>query len=730
MDFNNEISVQQYRSIVDNLDELICRFLPDTTLIFVNKAYCDYFNKSPEELIGSKFLTFIPQKSHGFIIKKLKSLSIDNPSITYEHQVINSKGEISWQQWTDQAFFDSEGQIIEFQSVGIDITSLKKSEETLQKNYDEIEQRINEGTNELKKANEKLEKEIRDRIIIENELRQSEERYRKLIELSPNGIVVHIMGKIIFSNNGFAKLLGVETAQELIGKSIFDFLHPDYVQLAKKHIKHISMGNSIEFSEKRLIRADGKIIDVEAAGTAITNGKEPEILAIILDITERKKAEKHIKHLAYHDALTNLPNRYFLNNYLKRLLTDITQKEHTIAVMFIDLDRFKIINDTMGHDFGDIVLQHVAKRLIGLVRNDDIVCRQGGDEFIILMKDVSQEDITKIGQRVIDEFARPFIINGREIFTTPSIGISLYPTDGQDVESLIKYADMAMYSAKNNGRNNFQFYNTKLSEKISRKMDLGNGLRKALENDEFILHYQPQFDLNTYEIIGMEALIRWNHPQLGLIPPNEFIPLAEEIGIIIDIGKWVLRTACRQNKNWQEAGFPSILMAVNISGRQFQDNHFVETIHQILEETELDPQYLELEITESIMQNIEEVTVVLDQLKNIGVRLSIDDFGTGYSSLSILQHLPIDTLKIDKSFTSGIMTDLNTSAIVKTIIDMGNNLKLKVIAEGIEEKHQESYLKQNTCFIGQGFLLSKPLPAEDIEKTLKFLTPNLKNNIN
>lgn len=715
----DKISDQQYHSIVNNLDELICRFLPDTTLTFVNKAYCNYFNKEPEDLIGTKFLTLVPQKDHNFILKKLESFNTENPSITYEHRVINSSGDFSWQRWTDQAFFDENGIIIEFQSVCTDITNLKKSEETLQKNYSQIEQSVRQRTKELEEANEKLEKEINERIIIENELRQSEERYRKLVELLPNGIVVHIKGKIIFSNSAFAKLLAEENPENLIGKNLLNFIHPIYHKMARGHVKSVNMGSTIAFVEEKLIRIDGKVIDIEAAGTAISHKEEPEILVIVQDISERKKAEKQIKHLAYHDALTGLPNRYFLNNYLVQLLTNKHHKDHTIGIMFIDLDRFKIINDTMGHSFGDIILQRVSKRLIKCVRKDDHVCRQGGDEFIILMENVSHKEISKIAQRIIDEFAYPFIVNGYKIFTSPSIGISLYPIDGHDVESLIKCADIAMYSAKENGKNNFRFYNTKLSEKISHKMDLENGLRKALDNNEFILYYQPQFNLNTYEIIGMEALIRWNHPQLGLIPPNEFIPLAEEIGLIVDIGKWVLKTACKQNKIWQEAGFPPIHIAVNISARQFQRNNFIETIQQVLKDTEIDSKYLELEITESIMQNIEELTVVLNKLKEIGVQLSIDDFGTGYSSLSILQHLPIDTLKIDQTFINGIMVDMNTAAIVKTIIDIGNNLKLNVIAEGIENSEQESYLKQNKNFIGQGYFLCKPLPAKEIEIVLR-----------
>ncbi|MCT4563208.1 MAG: EAL domain-containing protein [Maledivibacter sp.] len=714
----DKINDQQYYSIINNIAELICRFLPDTTLTFVNKAYSNYFKKKPEVLIGSKFINLLPKKRHKYIISKLQSINIDNPSITYENQVLDSKGKTAWQKWTIQGLFNENDNIVEFQAICIDITYLKKAEEYLKRSYNKIEQRIRQRTEELEKSNARLEKEINERIIIENELRQSEERYRKLVELLPNGIVVHVKGIIIFSNTAFAKLVGEDNSENLIGRNLLDFIHPKYHKMAKDHVKYVNMGSTVKFIEEQLIRVNGKVIDIEAAGAAISHNSNSEILVIVQDISDRKKAEKKIKYLAYHDALTGLPNRYFLNNYLVQLLNNKDNRNQKIAIMFIDLDRFKIINDTLGHSFGDIVLQLVAKRLTKCVRKGDNVCRQGGDEFIILLEDVNQKKISKIAQRIIDEFTYPFTVNGHEIFTSPSIGISLYPTDGYDVESLIKCADMAMYSAKESGKNSFKFYNTKLSEKISRKMDLENGLRRALDNDEFILYYQPQFDLNTHEILGMEALIRWNHPQFGLIPPNEFIPLAEEIGLIIDIGKWVLKTACRQNKIWHEAGFPSIHIAVNISALQFQHNNFIETIEKVLKDTKIDSKYLELEITESIMQNIEELTVVLNTLKTIGVQLSIDDFGTGYSSLSILQHLPIDTLKIDQSFINGIMIDMNTAAIVNTIIDIGKNLKLNVIAEGIETPEQELYLKENSVFIGQGYLLCKPLPAEEIEKIL------------
>lgn len=717
-DNNLQITNQQYKAIVENQKNYICKFLPDTTLTFVNKSYCSYFKSEPEALIGKKFLDFVPKEEHEKILRKLQLLNIDNPISTYEHKVKNLDGKISWQRWTDQAFFDRDGRIIEFQSVGIDITNLKKAEEILQINYKKIEKEGRKKTEELLRANIKLEKEIEEKTIIKNELEKSEERYRKLVELSPNGIVINSKGKIIFYNTAFQKLIGAKNTKEIRGRDVLDFFYPHFHQKAAEYEKQMINNKVSIYDEEKLIRLDGKVLDVELALVDFPYEEESAILAIVRDISERKKNEKQIQQMAYNDALTDLPNRYFLQNYIEQLLPHIINNRKTIAAMFIDLDRFKRINDTMGHTYGDILLKKTAKRLTNCVRKGDIVSRYGGDEFIILMTDINQQEAAKVAQRIIDKFKDSFNIDGHEIFTSPSIGISLYPSDESDVQSLIKSADIAMYSAKERGKNNFQFYTPNLSESIYRKMDLENGLRRALVNEEFIIHYQPKVSLITGEIIGVEALIRWEHPKLGIIPPDEFIPLAEETGLIVEIGNWVLKTACKQNKIWQEAGHTLMDVAVNISARQFQKKDFVETIKAILQDTNLPPQYLELEITESIMQNISELNLVLNELKSIGVKLSIDDFGTGYSSLNILQHLPLDVLKIDKSFVDGIMIDLNTAPIVKTIIDMGNNLKLNVIAEGIENDEQVEFLRENKCLIGQGYLFSKPLSAEKLVRIL------------
>ncbi|MDP4171901.1 MAG: EAL domain-containing protein, partial [Bacillota bacterium] len=432
------------------------------------------------------------------------------------------------------------------------------------------------------------------------------------------------------------------------------------------------------------------------------------------DISQRKKAEKTIEYMAYYDALTGLPNRNMFRKHLNEALNH--PESPMLAVLFLDLDRFKIINDTKGHTTGDYILQIVAKRLKNAVKDDGMVSRQGGDEFIILLDNVDKEKTVVVAQRILEEFSYPMEVNQQEFFVSPSLGISLAPSDGTDEETLIKHADTAMYLAKELGKNNFQFYTSKLQGLSSQKMELENGLRKAIEQKQFILYYQPQIDLESGSMIGVEALIRWQHPNRGFISPGDFIPLAEETGLIVPIGKWVLKSACEQNKLWQENGMKTIPIAVNISVRQFQDDDFVESVTKILHETGLDPRFLELEITESIMQNIERSTVILNQLKELGVKISIDDFGTGYSSLSYLKHLPIDSIKIDKSFVDDIIDHSSQGAMVKTIIDMGHNLNFNVIAEGIEKPEQEAFLKENGCKVGQGYLYSRPLAAEQLQE--------------
>ncbi len=444
-------------------------------------------------------------------------------------------------------------------------------------------------------------------------------------------------------------------------------------------------------------------------------------IALFSDITERKASFEKIEHLAHYDALTNLPNRSLLNERLDSAIVAARRNGTKVAVLFLDLDRFKHINDSLGHFAGDLLLQAVANRLKRCVREIDTVARLGGDEFVMVLNGIREsEDAAHVAQKVLESMTEAVLIEGKEIVATPSIGISLYPEDGQNHAALVRNADAAMYHAKDLGRGNFQFFTANMNARAFELLSFESDLKLALKREEFSLHYQPQIDIASGRIVGMEALIRWLHPERGYVPPSSFIPVAEECGAIIAIGEWVLRSACRQNRSWSQAGLPAIPVAVNLSAVQFRQKDIAGRLRAILEETGLDPALLELEMTERILMLDADSTIgTLAAIKKMGTMLSIDDFGTGYSSLSYLKRFPIDKLKIDRSFVCDITTDQDDAAIISTIIAMGHNLRLKVIAEGVETSEQLAFLKQEGCDEAQGFLFGRPLPAEEFESLLR-----------
>lgn len=446
-----------------------------------------------------------------------------------------------------------------------------------------------------------------------------------------------------------------------------------------------------------------------------------QILSSALD---RKQFEQKLNFLAYHDPLTGLPNRLLMQDRLQHACYRAKRAHDSVAVMLVDLDRFKEINDVLGHDTGDQLLHEVAQRMLGCVRTCDTVARSGGDEFVLIFPDIKEEwDIETLAQRILDAFADPFMIDGHEIHSTPSIGISVFPRDGETAELLVKNSDIAMFRAKSQGRNNHQFFTPTMSDVVARRRALEISLRKAIEREEFLLHYQPQVELKTGRIVGIEALVRWQHPEKGMVPPMHFIPLAEETGLIVPIGEWVLEKACLQNKAWQEMGFDPMRVAINLSARQFhasQQQGLLETVTKVLERTQLSPDFLELEITETTaMQDLDATVAILERLHGIGVKLSIDDFGTGHSSLSYLKKFPIQALKIDRSFVKDLTEDADDAAIVRAIIAMARSLKLRVIAEGVETSEQMDFLRDHHCEEIQGYFFSKPVTPEELMGILK-----------
>jgi len=581
---------------------------------------------------------------------------------------------------------------------------------------------------ELRLLNEHLEEKVEERTAALTaeiaERRRVEEQLRKLsraIEQCPSVVIItDVQGRIEYVNPKFTQVTGY-TPQEVIGMSLRD-LEGQSSEEYQQMWQTITSGGEWrgEFYSKK---KNGEPYWVLAALSPIRNqaGNITHFLAVKEDITRRKRDEETIRYLAYYDALTDLPNRLLFNDRLTLALAKAQRSHQMLAIMFLDLDRFKIVNDTLGHALGDRLLQGVAHRLISTLGEGDVVARMGGDDFMLLLTGILQvEEVVQRVQKILEILRPSFNFEGYELHITPSIGIALYPDDGKSTEALLKNADVALHRAKEQGGNTYQFYTSVMNAAAFERLTLENSLRRALEREEFVLYYQPQVSLDRGEIVGMEALVRWQHPELGLVSPAKFIPLAEETGLIIPIGEWVLQTACAQNKTWEKAGFPPLRVAVNLSARHFKQKSLIGTVAWVLKETRFDPYYLDLELTEgAIMENAEATITTLRELKEMGLRISIDDFGTGYSSLGYLKRFPIDILKIDQSFVQDISIDPDDAAIVRLIITMAHTLKLKVIAEGVEAKEQLEFLRLYQCEEVQGYLFSKPVPAETFTQLLQ-----------
>jgi diguanylate cyclase (GGDEF)-like protein/PAS domain S-box-containing protein len=540
-------------------------------------------------------------------------------------------------------------------------------------------------------------------------LRESEERLRKFADATTEAIVFHEQGIILDVNDAGAKLIKLP-AEKMIGQPVLDFVAEDSLETVMSNIR----AGFEQTYEGNVRRHDGTTLAVEFIGRALKYADKSHRMTVIRDISYRKEAEARIQFLAHHDALTRLPNRLLLIERLQMLLASAYRQQKMLAVAFIDLDHFKSVNDSLGHYAGDELLKRIAQRLQSTVRASDLVGRLSGDEFLIVLTDLEQaEDAAPIIDKLIAAIAVPFAFEAETINVTSSIGISIFPKDGETADSLIRSADMAMYQAKDRGRNNFQFFTEKLQTTATASLLLEGRLRQAITALEFVLHYQPEVLSKTGKPSAVEALIRWKHPELGLLGPDKFIGIAEHRGLIMPLGRWVLEDAIRQAREWRDGGV-AVPIAVNLSALQFKQKDLVEHITSQLDKYAISGDMLELELTESLfMEDVATTTKTLHQLKDLGITLAVDDFGTGYSSLSYLKRYPIDKIKIDKSFIRDIPIDADNIAITRAIINLAENLNLRVVAEGVETAEQLAFLEFHNCDFIQGYFISHPLPATE-----------------
>ncbi len=596
--------------------------------------------------------------------------------------------------------------------MSLHIAMLRQAEQALTRQRDHLEELVQDRTAELVERN----REIADR----------EAHYRAVVEGATEGILtLDRHGRIVRTNTAAEKIFGYASG-EAIGMPFSDLLSTASAAqcVGSDGALRAVSGLTLEARDK-----NGAALPVLLSLSAFIYKDTRYFTAILQDISERVMFEKRLARLAYYDSLTGLPNRRLFHDRLDQALGRARRSEKLVGILFLDLDHFKEINDTLGHLFGDLLLQEVAKRLSAVVRREDTVARLGGDEFTVVLENLSGVDGAEvIAQKILHALRQSFHLEGHEIYVTTSIGMTFYPLDDNDIERLIMNADSAMYQAKARGRNTYNLYTATIQHDAEERLALETALRKAVESatdflvhyqPEFVLHYQPEIDRYSGEVVGVEALVRWQHPRLGLLGPDRFIPLSEETGLIVPLGEWVLRTACRQAVAWRAAGLPPFSVAVNVSALQLQTRDIVQRIADILKETGLEGRYLELELTESMLLNkTEELGAILRDLKTMGISISIDDFGTGHSSLANLQRLPVDKVKIDISFIRNIMTNEHDAAIVTGIINMAHKVGLKVVAEGVETDEQLMYLFSHHCDIMQGYHFSRPMAAADFETLL------------
>ncbi|MGB4062325.1 MAG: EAL domain-containing protein [Azonexus sp.] len=655
--------------------------------VYTNEAYHTISGLSLEQTLGTNWRMAIHPDDRERVLVEWRAAALGEAKFTTKARFLRADGSIVWTRLNAAAMLDGL-QPRGYVQIVDDITERKAAEDAL-----------------------------------------FEEKERAQVTLNSIGdavLTTNLPGNVTYLNL-VAEMMTGWSSENAIGRPLSEVFRivdgttrevaPNPAQLAIHENRTVGLA-----ADSILLRRDGYESAIEDSAAPIHNrdGQVAGAVIVFHDVSESRNMALKMAHLAHHDFLTGLPNRILLTERLSRAIGRARRHSKQVALMYIDLDYFKHVNDSLGHAVGDLLLQMVAERLKLCVRDTDTVSRQGGDEFVVLLTEIEQgPDAAPVAEKILAAFADPCVICGNELHVTLSIGVSIYPNDGQDADEVMKNADTAMYHAKANGRNNYQFFTTEMNTRAVRRLFIEGNLRRALKQGEFMLYYQPKVDLATGLMIGSEALIRWQDPEHGLVYPNQFVPIAEESGLIVPIGSWVLREACRQVCAWQDSGLLAVPVSVNISAVEFRHKNFLEGVATILRETGMLPSYLELEMTESIlMHDAKSSESVLDSLKAMGMQLAIDDFGTGYSSLSYLKRFPINTLKIDQSFVRDIDIDVDDASIVKAMIGMGKSLKQRVIAEGVETQSQLDFLRKLQCDEGQGFLLGHPLPADEFERLL------------
>ncbi len=682
-------SERRYRQVVEAQSDFILHSQPDTTITFANEALCRAMGITSEEIIGKRWRDLAsPEDLEADAFKGLALLTPEKPRFFAENRDNRADGEVGWTQWLNQGIFDDQGNLIEIQSVGRDITALKQAEQAA---------------------------------------RESEHRYRLVAENISDLVCLNdLEGCYVYVSPSCKTQLGYQP-EDLLGRTFYEFIHPDEQDLLRTEIHRQAVkGETISPLTHRVRNAQGDYIWVETLVNPILNkaGKITQFQTTSRDVTDRVQVEQQLRHAALNDALTGLPNRSVLMERLGVVIEQTSQvPDQQSALLFLDLDQFKVVNDSLGHLTGDQLLVWVAHKLTQVVRTTDIVARISGDEFVILLENLEQQDqAIQVAERILEELREPFMLEQREIFITSSIGIVMDFRNYQKAEDLVRDADIAMYQAKASGRASYAVFDPEMRLQVIERMNLGNDLRRALEYQELQLYYQPIVALETLDIVGLEVLLRWQHPQLGLVSPEQFIPLAEETGLILPIGNWITQTACQQLVTWRRhsPAARNLRVSINLSVRQLQSSDLFAQFETVLGDTGLPPDALTMEITESMLvKNFEATHRLLSKMQARGVHISIDDFGTGYSSLSYLHRLPVDALKIDRTFVSHMGQDARNQTIAESIIALSNVLELDAIAEGIETVEQLHWLQDHGCEYGQGYLFSPPVPAAAVYDLLK-----------